>query len=132
MIGWFVRKLLGLKTVDEIEVPEIPDDLPEEEIRKLEYKNDENGGNNKGTCSLCGKPAIGYESHTNCGIMVCMEHASKVTLKLSPGYGIDLLNGKPKSTTQKDGYSYGGYRNFGGYRYRFPNMEINNLTTILK
>lgn len=123
MIGWIRRKLLGLKTIEEIETPDLPDDLPEEEIIKLAYKDEypPTGGR---TCSYCDKRAIGYETHINCGACVCEEHASKITLKLPPGYRIDLLKGKPHSTTQKDGCSYGGYMYFGGHYCGFPITAI--------
>jgi hypothetical protein len=75
------------------------------------------------TCSYCNKIAIGYETHTNCGIGVCKDHADLITLMLLPGYEIDLLQGKAHSTAQEDGDSYGGYTYFGGLRRRFTTQD---------
>lgn len=117
MTPWIIRKILGLKSVDEIEDPQLPD-LTQDEVRAQSVKS-EPPQTEKMSCSYCGKPAIGYESHINCGVGVCEDHADKITLMLQEGYEIDLLKGKPHSTTQKNGMSYGGYRYFGGFRCRF-------------
>ena len=101
MFGWLWGKINGLKTVDEI---------GKEEILQRAIKTDVYCSLK---CAFCDKKAIGYETHQNCGFRVCEDHADRVTLMLPPGYEIDLLEGKPKST------SYGGYTYLGGYRKRF-------------
>jgi hypothetical protein len=114
---WIFKKIFGLKSVDEIEDPYIPD-LTQDEVLKQSVKSEYSRSDGV-SCSYCNKVAIGYETHTNCGVCVCEDHADKITLMLKEGYEIDLIKGKPHSTTQKNGMSYGGYRHFGGYRHRF-------------
>jgi hypothetical protein len=41
------------------------------------------------TCSFCGKPAIGYETVSDGGWMVCEDHASEKLLSMKPGEKYD-------------------------------------------